>query len=205
MVFSVNRAVLPLGFDTDENVTDIPPPLILLQETWFRAFAVLHEFLFGTSVVRTIGLYGVGALELVGHREARRSQTVRLETCRIHHRQPVEMIFALVRLFLAVSELVFVDEGAREAHQPQVIIKTLAQPYAARVFGVGRLVPCSVGRRGEILWRCRSRSPVACVQQLAGFQYHLDNMFVKVVLRAQFGVPVKEEYVHFGGGAGGGF
>ena len=50
--------------------------------------------------------------------------------------------------------------------------------------------------------------PVACVEQLAGFQYHLDNVFVNVILRAHFGVPIKEEYVHrssvyFGAGGGG--
>jgi hypothetical protein len=36
----VNCLILPSGFDADENVTDIPP-LILLQETWFRAFAAV--------------------------------------------------------------------------------------------------------------------------------------------------------------------
>jgi len=174
--------------------------LILPQETWFRAFSVLHQFLFGANVVRSVGIDWVRALVLVRHRTARCGQTFRLETCGIDHRQPLEVLFALMGLLVAVSEVVLVHECAGEADQPQIVIKALAQPYAAGVLGVGGFVACSVRRRGEILRG--SVSPVACVEQLAGFQYHLDNVFVNVVLRAHFGVPIKEEYVHLGTGAG---
>jgi hypothetical protein len=88
-------------------------------------------------------------------------------------------------LVVAIAEVVLVDESVREAEEPQIIVEALAQPNTAGVVAVRGLVARSVGRGGEIFGRsvCK-RCPVACVEQLAGFQYHLDNVFVNVVLRA---------------------
>ena len=85
----------------------------------------------------------------------------------------------------AVTELVFVDEGVGELKQPDVIVETLAQPDVAGVVTMGRFVSRSAGRARDVGRRALYRhSPVARVEQLAGFQYHLDNVFINVILRA---------------------
>ena len=64
--------------------------------------------------------------------------------------------------FSVVAEMIFVYECAGESEQPEVIVETLAQPYAAGVISVRWFITSSIGRRREI--RRGSVGPVACVE-----------------------------------------
>ena len=98
--------------------------------------------------------------------------------------------------------IVFGQQGDAVGRQPQIMDGRLTEPLAARMVRVELLV--SRRRRallkGSVLNDRGSRGVMTRVEQLAGFQQHLDDVLVDGVPRRLSGTAVKKEDIHREGG-----
>ena len=97
-----------------------------------------------------------------------------------------------------VSMLVLGEEGDAVGRKPQVMDGRLTEPFSARMVWVElqvatnrRSFPKGSGRKGY-----RARGVMARVEQLAGFQQHLDDVLVDGIPRRLSGTTVKKEDIH---------
>lgn len=98
--------------------------------------------------------------------------------------------------------LVLRKKGHAVRRQPQVMNGRGAQPPTA---GMIRIVFLVAARIGPFLEGSRgksrgSRGVMARIEQLTGFQQHLDDVFIDGVARRFSRAPVKEEDIHAKGG-----
>ena len=111
--------------------------------------------------------------------------------------KPPNVFGARVRPF--VSMLVLGEKRDAVGRKPQVMNGRLTKPFAARMIGIEfqvatnrRSFPKGSGRKGY-----RPRGVMARVEQLAGFQQHLDDVLVDGIPRRLSGTAVKKEDIHW--------
>jgi hypothetical protein len=83
------------------------------------------------------------------------------------------MVFGLV--LLSVAEGVLATQPQAEVGQPTVVFDGLADPNGTRVVGMCLFI----GKCMEVVW---IQDPVGAIEELGGFKYHLDDMFVAMRL-----------------------
>jgi hypothetical protein len=79
-----------------------------------------------------------------------------------------------------------------------------AHPFAAGVVSVGGLVARLLGRHCKrcirkirrLLARHGGKDPMGCIQELTGFEDHLDDVFVAMPFSTLTGIRMEEEDVH---------
>lgn len=160
------------------------------------------------SVVDSIGDNGVlRQLILVRHRLRRLPPASCYQAWRRIACQPIQMLLAAVGLVGAEAVLELLTERNTEHTQPLVVVQTLTHPDSRRMLRIAdRLVAVLCG----IALECRSRAkvrgltedPVGRVQELRGFQNHLDNVLVTMPTRTARWFVRKIEDVHCCGGVG---
>lgn len=97
--------------------------------------------------------------------------------------EPQDMLFGLVSPFVSLRVLLAQPEA--QSTQPLVIGQALAGPDGTGMVGMGSFVGSLVRLIG-----------VSRIQQLGGFQDHLDNMFVAMLFGSTPWVPRQYEDVH---------
>jgi len=110
--------------------------------------------------------------------------------------KPTDVLGTRVQPF--VPMLVFGEERNSIGRKPQVMNGRQPQPFATRMVRVEfqvatnrRSLAKGSGRKGR-----RPRSVMARVEQLAGFQQHLDDVLVDGVPRRLSGAAMKKEDIH---------
>ena len=97
--------------------------------------------------------------------------------------EPQDMLFGLVCAFLTLRVLLAQPEA--QSTQPLLVGQALACPDGTRVVGMGSFVGSLVRLVG-----------MSRIQQLSGFQDHLDDMFVAVLFGSPPWVSGQYEDVH---------
>jgi hypothetical protein len=97
------------------------------------------------------------------------------------------MVLGLVAL--SVAEGVLVAKPQAQIGQPAIVLNGLADPNRTRVIGMCLFI----GNWMQAVW---IQNPVGTVEELGGFKYHLDDMFVAMRLGGFARDQRKDEDIH---------